>query len=271
MPFTISKRPLVAVLLLLSVCVLLATLPLGQSIHIIGNASFAASFLSYAQSEIIKLRLIAIASLCLGLIYNTYTHLQMPEGQGIALVIFWLTVFLVQNIYKASVEVSQSIEAQIDPVERQLLVSGFPLMHSKDWQVLSKHARRRMLKKDESILRAGDSTKSLMLLAKGGATEQRIDDVPSLMRRPGTFWGELTWSLGASRFDKSPCAVIVTSDEAELWEWDYGVLDELTRRNARLLAALRDGFLRSACFKHGLLTPRSSDPKPVWGEVQATA
>ena len=121
-------------------------------------------------------------------------------------------------------------------------------MHSKDWQVLSKHARRRMLKKDESILRAGDSTKSLMLLAKGGATEQRIDDVPSLMRRPGTFWGELTWSLGASRFDKSPCAVIVTSDEAELWEWDYGVLDELTRRNARLLAALRDGFLRSACF-----------------------
>jgi hypothetical protein len=93
----------------------LVVLPIDRSIELIGNTSFAATFLSYAQSDIIRLRLIAIASLCMGLVYNTYVHLQMPEGQGIALVIFWLSVFLVQNMAKAVREVSQSIEASLDP------------------------------------------------------------------------------------------------------------------------------------------------------------
>jgi hypothetical protein len=271
MPLTMNKTHWIVALTTAGVVIILSILPAEQSINIIGNASFAASFLSYAQSEIIKLRLIAIASLCMGLIYNTYTHLQMPEGQGIALVIFWLALFLIQNIYKALVEVSQSIEARVDAAERQLLVAGFPAMHSKDWQSLAKNAKRRNLAKGDAILKAGDSTTSLMLLASGHACERRVDGLPSLVRRPGTFWGELTWSLGASRFDKSPCEVLITSETADLWEWDYATLDGLTQKNARLLAALRDGFLRSACFKHGLLAPRENDPSPVWNELQALA
>ncbi len=70
-------------LLVMGAGALVVALPLERSIHLIGNASFAASFLSYAQSDMIKLRVIAIVSLCMGLIYNTYTHLQMPEGQEV--------------------------------------------------------------------------------------------------------------------------------------------------------------------------------------------
>ena len=187
----------------------LVVLPIDKSIELIGNASFAATFLSYAQSDIIRLRLIAIASLCMGLVYNTYVHLQMPEGQGIALVIFWLSVFLVQNMAKAVREVSQSIEASLDPESRQLLAASFPAMHSKDWLQLMQAAHRREAQKQEVLLDAGASTTTLMLLASGSAVETRIDGLPPLVRRPGTFWGELTWSLGRERYNKSPCAVTV--------------------------------------------------------------
>ena len=43
-------------------------------------------------------------------------------------------------------------------------------------------------------------------------------------------------------------------------------LDALTQNNPRMLAALRDGFLRSACFKHGLLQARTHDIDPIWQE-----
>ena len=75
------KQALISVTALIAGVALVA-LPLERAIEIIGNGSFAATFISYAQSDIIRLRLIAIASLCMGLIYNTYVHLHMPEGQG---------------------------------------------------------------------------------------------------------------------------------------------------------------------------------------------
>ena len=214
-----QKQALIAAIALGAVFALVA-LPIDNSIELIGNASFAATFLSYAQSDIIRLRLIAIASLCMGLLYNTYIHLQMPEGQGIALVIFWLTVFLVQNMAKAAQEVSQSIEAVLEPESRQLMAASFPLIHSKDWQQLIQAAHRRETQKQDFLLEAGASTSTLMLLASGSAIETRIDGLPSLVRQPGTFWGELTWSLGRDRYNKSPCAVTVTSESAQILEWN---------------------------------------------------
>ena len=150
------------------------------------------------------------------------------------------------------------------------MVAGFPTMHSKDWELLAKHAQKWSLSKGEVILNAGDETTTLLLLAAGKAMETRMDSIPSLVRQPGTFWGELTWTLGKGRFDKSPCSVVVTSESAQLWHWDYQTLDELTRKNPRMLASLRDGFLRSACFKHGLLKPRENDTDPIWGEQTLT-
>ena len=75
------KQALISVTALIAGVALVA-LPLERAIEIIGNGSFAATFISYAQSDIIRLRLIAITNLSMGLIYNTYVHLHMPEGQG---------------------------------------------------------------------------------------------------------------------------------------------------------------------------------------------
>lgn len=239
-------------------------MPMSRSIEIIGNASFAATFFSYAQNDLIRLRLIAIASLVLGLTYNTYVHLHMPPGQGIALVIFWLSVFLVQNLYKAAQEISRSIEAPLSPNEKHLLSVAFPSMHTKDWLALSEAAIKRTLPFGAVIIQSGSQTSSISLLTSGQADEVRMDGLPTLERHSGTFWGELTWTLGRDAFNKSPCDVTITSAEAEIWQWDYETLNRLTKNNPRLLSALRDGFLRSACFKHGLLQKRGNDCPPPW-------
>ena len=64
LPRLSQKKALVGTLALVSGAALVV-LPIDKSIELIGNASFAATFLSYAQSDIIRLRLIAIASLCM--------------------------------------------------------------------------------------------------------------------------------------------------------------------------------------------------------------
>ena len=247
-------------------CVLVVILPLERSIEIIGNASFAATFFSYAQSSMFRLRLLAIASLVLGLAFLGFVPWRMPHGQGIALVLFWLSVFFVQNIYKAVKEISDSIEAPLGAEERMLLAATFPAMHSRDWQKLSRHASRKTLMKGEVILGAGESTTAIILLARGSANEVRLDGLPSLVRHPGTFFGELTWSLGKDAFNASPCSVLSASDAVHLLVWDYTTLDNLTAKNPRMLAALRDGFIRSAAFKHGLLRERTHDA-PVYAGI----
>ena len=240
------------------------TSPSLNLFELLGHASFIATFAAYSQNDLIKLRIIAIVSLLFGLIYNAHVHFSMPEGQGIALVLFWLAVFLLQNLYKAYAEIANSIESPIPASQRLLVSTAFPEMHSKDWCRLSSIASVRHLKKGDVLIEAGGSTAAVMILASGRVEECRTDGLPPLKRSIGTVWGELTWTLGRSSFNTSPCQVVVVSDEAEVWEWSYVSLDKICSNNQRLLAALRNGFLRSACFKHGLLQKRQDDSPPTW-------
>lgn len=240
------------------------TSPSLNLFELLGHASFIATFAAYSQNDLIKLRIIAIVSLLCGLIYNAHVHFSMPEGQGIALVLFWLAVFLLQNLYKAYAEIANSIESPIPASQRLLVSTAFPEMHSKDWCRLSSIATVRRLKKGDVLIEAGGSTAAVMILASGRVEECRTDGLPPLKRSIGTVWGELTWTLGRSSFNTSPCQVVVVSDEAEVWEWSYVSLDKICSNNQRLLAALRNGFLRSACFKHGLLQKRQDDSPPTW-------
>ena len=47
---------------------------------LLGHLSFAITFLSYAQRNIVKLRLLAIASLAIGLVYNGWVHLRVNHS-----------------------------------------------------------------------------------------------------------------------------------------------------------------------------------------------
>lgn len=237
------------------------TLSSQELFYALGHLSFAITFLAYAQKDLIKLRLIAITSLVVGLIYNSYVHANMPPGQNLWPVLLWMGLFLIQNIINSVREVSRSMEIAIPAHERLIQASAFPQTHSRDWALLSQHAQKKILDCGEVILKKGQPTDSLQMLVYGAAQESRDDQQP-IRRRLGALWGELTWVLGRDMFNSSPCDVTITSDTAEVWTWRYETLDKLCAKNDRLAAALKDGFIRSASFKHGLLIERSHDTAP---------
>lgn len=242
-------------------------LPRQEFFYLLGHLSFVITFLAYAQSDLIRLRLIAVASLIVGLIYNTYVHVNMPEGQNLWPVLLWMGVFLVQNIINSVREVNRSLEIPVPAHERLIHASAFPRMHSRDWASLSASAKVHAVTRGHVLLASGAPTNSLQMLVMGAAVEQRTDQ-ESLRRRMGALWGELTWVLGEEMFNASPCEVKVTSDTAVVWEWEYSKLNELCKNNDRLAIALKDGFVRSASFKHGLLVARCDDEAPLLEPVR---
>lgn len=237
-------------------------MPKQDFFYLLGHLSFVITFLAYAQSNLIRLRLIAVCSLVVGLVYNAYVHMNMPEGQNLWPVLLWMGVFLVQNIVNSVREVNRSLEISVPAHERLIQASAFPRMHSRDWMTMSAAAKKSILPKGHVVLATGAATHSLQMLVMGTALEQRSDQAP-MRRRMGALWGELTWVLGEEMFNCSPCEVLITSEDAEVWGWDYRVLDRLSKGNDRLSIALQDGFVRSASFKHGLLAPRCDDQEPL--------
>ncbi|MFC7462281.1 cyclic nucleotide-binding domain-containing protein [Hydrogenophaga defluvii] len=224
--------------------------------YFLGHLSFAISFVGYSQRSMIRLRLFAVLGLFVGLVYNGYVHMNMPPNQNLWPVLFWMTVFLIQNLVFAVLEIRGSLEVSLPPDQRAILVESFPHMHSRDWAQLVAKVDERGFSQGEAVLSSGEATTSLMLLVSGRCSEVR-HDLPSSVRSLGTFWGELTYCMGSALFNRSPCDVLVVSEKAVVYVWSYETLRELEAGNPRLAKALRDAFIWSACTKHALLRPRA--------------
>ena len=217
---------------------------------IIGHLSFALTFMSYAQKNLIHLRMIAVVSLTFGLVYNTYVNMKMPPGEDIRLVLGWLTLFLLQNLYLLIREIKDTLEVPLGAESKLLLACTFPKMHSKDWETLVQSAKTVEVKAGEVFLQVGKPTQSLWLSYAGWSEEVREG-----VRREcavGTLWGELTFILGENCFNASPVDLIAKTD-MKIYSWDYTQLRDLCSKNIRLNVALQHGFIYSAGLKHGLL------------------
>jgi hypothetical protein len=221
---------------------------------ILGHLSFALTFLSFTQTSLIRLRVIAVASQVLGLIYNGWVNYNMPAGQDIHLVVFWLSMFFILNVYMLVREISTTLEVPLSVEDRELLVKSFPAIHSRDWAYLMKMGTKKTFQKDAVLLTVGSPTTCLQLIVKGRAVELRNG-----VRKEcgsGTLWGELTYVMGDDYYNTSPVDIIVTSESLTLMEWPYGVLRTMAK-SQRFNAALQNGFVHSAGLKHGLLATAS--------------
>lgn len=234
---------------------------------VLGHVSFLITFLSFAQTSIILLRIISVVALSVGLVYNTYVHVHMPPGQNIWPVLIWMGVFWIQNIIMTIRSIINGHEVALNPNDRMLAVKTFPKIHSRDWLALRKLATVAAFSKGQMILQVGDATTKLMILSAGRVDEER-SDIPVTHRGEGTIFGEITLVMGADQYNASPCRVVVTSETAQILCWDYALLENLAVQNPRLWAAMLDGFMRSAGFKHGLLKEREHDKLDDSGQVR---
>jgi hypothetical protein len=186
-----------------------------------------------------------------GLTYNTWVHIHMPEGSGIWPVLFWMSIFLVQNIVLAIMQIRGEMEVSLRPASRSLMCSTFPSMHSRDWAAMMAKRKEIVLASGDVLLDIGGETDSLMLLAEGRLEEHRGDG-RRFLRTAGGMFGELTFVMGRDEFNSSPCKVTAVSERVLVYTWDYEALAELAQQ-PRFKAALEEGFVRSAGLKHGLL------------------
>ncbi|EPV8686816.1 hypothetical protein ACWAUP_000468 [Pseudomonas aeruginosa] len=231
-----------------------------ELIDLVGHIAFLLTFLSFFQRSMVKLRLWAIAAGIVGLGYNTWVHLNMPAGSGIWPVLIWMTVFLVQNIVLAVLQIRSEMEVSLRPSSRSLMCTSFPSMHSRDWAALMDKRQETELRDGDVLLGVGAQTDRLMLLAEGRLDESRADGRRSI-RSAGAMFGELTFVMGRDEFNSSPCAVTAASDRALVYSWDYETLSSLAA-SSRFKAALEEGFVRSAGLKHGLLYAEPTLSRP---------
>lgn len=227
---------------------------------VIGHLSFGLSFLSYAQKNIVRLRVIALCSLGMGLIFNIWINSKMSGDNDLLLVIGWLTVFFLQNTYLLAKAIFQSIEAPLPPWSRELLATTFPAMHSRDWAMLMAKARRVTYKQGTTLLNIGDPLAKLQLIVSGQAYE--IRNCNRRICQKGTLWGEITYVMGSENFNASPVQLLVQSDELELLEWDYELLKALSKKYPRIVESLHDGFVRSCAMKQILTWSRFEQTHP---------
>lgn len=218
---------------------------------LIGHASFLLTFLSYSQKSLIRLRMVAVASLVFGLVYNSWIDVNMPPGQDIHLVVFWLTVFLIQNVYLLVQQIKEGLEVPLSADQRDLLTIAFPAMHSRDWVKMVEAATKREFRQGDEILALGAPTSALQVICSGVAQEVR--NGVSKQCQKGVLWGELTYVMGADYYNSSPVSIVVSSDRLTLLEWPYETLRKMGLANERFNAALQNGFVHSAGLKHGLL------------------
>lgn len=234
---------------------------------VLGHASFLITFLSFAQTNIILLRVISVFALTVGLVYNTYVHVSMPLDQNLWPVLIWMGVFWFQNVGLTIRSIINGQEVTLAPKDRMLAVKTLPKLHSRDWLLLTDLGTFTNLVKGATILRVGDATTHLTVLASGTVDEIRAD-VPLMHRGEGTIFGEITLVMGAEEYNSSPCHIVVTSATAQTLSWSYTALDALSTKHPRLWAAMLDGFMRSAAFKHGLLKEREQDSPEISGQVR---
>lgn len=214
----------------------------------VGHASFGLSAIAWTQRDIVTLRLFALLSLVLGLIYNA----TLPTGP-LWLVLFWLSVFLCINVFRVGREIFDQLEVRLPTDTKVIAAETFPLMHTRDFARLAASAESIEYSFGDVLLDVGEATEHVCLLVRGHTTERREDWPEIIHRDAGVLWGELTFVIGASQLDASPCKIVVESQRAIVWRWQYDTLRRLLVGNNRLHAALSDAFVRSAGFKHGLL------------------
>ena len=220
-----------------------------MSLHLllngIGMLSFLCSACAYLMTSMVRLRILAIASGSLGLIYNA----TLPSGP-LWLVLFWLALFWIINATRLTNALRSEMEVALSPDDRALLVETFPMMHSRDWVALRAQAVITAFEEGETLLDLGADTNAVSVIARGEATE--IRSTGEVFRRgPSAMWGELSY-VTHQQFGGSPCR-IVARRPVQVLAWDYAKLDALTSRNARMRAAMMEGFVRTAALKHGLM------------------
>ena len=221
---------------------------------LLGHLSFALQAASYLMQRLLWLRLLAIASLIIGIGYNSWLAISTPE---LWTVVGWLAVFLLINVVTSIRMVWENSEVQLTEPERDLASRAFPLMRSRDYRSLMEAATIVAPNPGSLLVREGDSMSAVYLVVKGRLIEKSADGAVSFTGR-GQMIGEASF-VTHEQYGGSPTNISVDSG-TELASWSYEEINCLTEKRKDLARALLDGFVRGLVKKRNVLRTDVVDP-----------
>ncbi|GAB5367880.1 hypothetical protein AAMO2058_001269900 [Amorphochlora amoebiformis] len=199
-----------------------------------GHASFAMLAVSYAVSDMLDLRLYAIASIGSMMVFN-FWH---PIGFTLWLPFKWNSLFLILNVAWVAQMQSQikmkwiDKTVDVDEIHRHV----FPSLHKVDFGRLMRSARSKEFPKGHVLTSEGKKSDMVYLLVRGSA-EVRKAGVKLHDVNTSQFVGTLGVH-SSLHIEHANETVVVTSASVKVLEWNKDRLVRVVEKSPTIQAAM---------------------------------
>ena len=185
-------------------------------ISVFGNLSFILTAVSFLMKDMIRLRLIAVVSGVFGITFNS----SVAE-EPLWLVIFWISVFMLINIYMLISTYLKNKSAKFSDDEKELFEILFPELSPFEFLRLIKAGTWQRESKELLFIKAGNVNDKVALIWHGTAKVIKQGDEIAELRR-GSFLGELSYfknSVPDADVVLEPGSVVLVWKHEELRRW----------------------------------------------------
>jgi hypothetical protein len=210
-------------------------------ISILGHLSFGLSAVSFAMRSLLWLRIIAMFSLIVGIGYN----LAVPQVYW--LVVGWLCVFLLINLFQTITLTYENNEVSLDYKLGLIRAQSFPGMPSRAFVELYKHAQIQSFDTETVVVEQGGTTSGLSLITHGQVVET-LSNKDSKIIVTGQFFGDLTL-VQPSVLTESPTLCTATAGTTIAY-WPYEQLTDLFNKNERIKSGVYQAVSYALATKH---------------------
>lgn len=209
----------------------------------VGHLSFALSAAGYLTADIVRLRVLAVCSVVLGIVFNA----TLATGP-LWITIFWLSIFLVANVWRLFTGSSVGRKTPVLGQRLAFLGRVFPAMRAQDWQKLIEGVPVEIYRRGDSIPCGGMCVVTEGRVSRTGRSggAMRVD-----------LWGAADFLGGEAHVDDQG-ALIAETDQVALLRLPVDRARSLACESDGLNAAILDGFLR-ATMAAGSAASRTPD------------
>ena len=185
-------------------------------ISVFGNLSFTLTAVSFLMKDMIRLRLIALLSGVFGIIFNFFV-----AEDPLWLVIFWLTVFMLINLYMLISTYLKNKSAKFSKDEKELFAALFPELSPFEFFRLIRAGTWLSESKELLFIKAGNKNDKVALIWHGKARVIKKGTEIAELRR-GSFLGELSYvknSFPEADVVLEPGSTLLVWKHEELRQW----------------------------------------------------
>ena len=192
-------------------------------IIIIGNISFAVTAFSYLMKDIVLLRVIAILSCFLGVIYNFFAA-QEP----LWLVIFWLSIFMIINLYQIINILKGTRKVNFSDKELEIRNNFFSQLSLEQFKKILELSSCQTFPEKACIITKNQPVPELKFILSGAVNVRDKNTILASLKA-GSFIGEVSFTSGSRA-----TADVIAAEETNVISWDQSSLRKLLISNPSL-------------------------------------